>query len=403
MIIYVTFPLNGKILLSDKKQPGLRTRTRMSSLNICRKTDFLECHVAVFLWKMFLPVFLVFGVPGNILSVVVLSRKRMRNTTTSVYLRILAIVDTTVLLISVPRQMLYYYASIKVTNLSNFSCKFYPYLTPSCIALSWCLLPVITLDRFIHVRYPIWAKEHCTRKSAVVVFLVLTLTILAINFHRAAFYSIQEVGVSPNSTKVSVICGPTSEWYGQFRDKIWPVIFTSLFSVTPVACQLVCNVLLVRQLTVRSRQNKARKSLEAGHKREQRDLKSVTRMLLVVCVFFTLSSVPQCTQLISKRYLFDTDIPHDVAKELLFQCIVQILMYSNNSINFLLYTVSGRMFRRELWYMLQHARHPVLKWLGRSVHPMETTYDRELQEGTSKGKRIGQYSAETKTTEQRRY
>ena len=328
--------------------------------------------------------------------------KRMRSTTTSVYLRFLAIVDTVVLVISVPRQMLYYYADIKVTNLSIFSCKFYSFLNPSCIALSWCLLPVITLDRFIHVRYPLWAKEHCNKRAATVIFLVLALALLTVNFHKLASVSIKEVGANSNSTKVNFKCKATSEWYEHFDYKIWTVVFTSLFSVTPTICQIVCNVLLVRELIIRSHQNKGRKSKEGGAQKERRDLKSVTMMLLVVCIFFVLSSVPKCTYLISKSYLFDTKVPHSVAKGLLVKCIVQILMYSNNCINFLLYTVSGRLFRREVCTMLQHARHPVLKWLGRSVHPMETTCDQELQ-GTSRGRSIGRCSTETKTTEQMRY
>ena len=155
--------------------------TRMSSHLICEESDFLECHAAVLLWKMFLPVFFLVGVPGNILSIVVLSRKRMRDSTTSVYLRLLA---TIVLLIAVPREILYYYAFIMVVRLSSFTCKFYAFLHPGFIAISWCLLPVITLDRFIHVKYPVWAKEHCSKKSAVIIFLVLAATVLAINCHK---------------------------------------------------------------------------------------------------------------------------------------------------------------------------------------------------------------------------
>ena len=376
------------VLLSDK----IRTTTyRMGLQLICRTANFPECHVAVLLWKIFLPVFFLIGVPGNILSLVVLSRKRMRNSTTSVYLRLLAIVDTTVLLIGVPRNILYYYESINVTNLSNFTCKFYLYLNPSFVAISWCLLPIITLDRFIHVRYPIWAKEHCSRKKSVIIFAVMVVTVLAISSPRAAFYSTREVKVSQNLTKV--LCAPTSTWLTHF--KAFPTIFSLLFSVTPVFFQLVCNVLLVKQLTDRSRQKKARQILEAGQKKEQQDLRCITRMLLVVCVFFILSSVPQCTLFVFRSYIFDSNKRHEVAKQQLVQTIVQILVYSSNSINFLLYTVSGRMFRKELCTTFLHAKRPVLKWLGRSVHPMETSYELD---GTTKGKTTGECSLETKTT-----
>ena len=201
----------------------------MSTHLICRKSDYIECHVAVMLWKVFLPVFLLVGIPGNIMSLVVLSRKRMRGSTTSVYLRVLAVIDTVVLLIAVPRKIMYFYAFIDVTKISSFTCKFYTFLHPSTIAISCCLLPVITVDRFIHVRYPIWAKEHCSKRSAVVIFLVLSPAVLAINCHRLnsmTFKKKVQVGkdqekgenAMPKNTKVKYLCAASNEWYAKFKN-----------------------------------------------------------------------------------------------------------------------------------------------------------------------------------------
>ena len=190
-----------KYLSRDARKPvfgvsdQVRHKPACTTQLICRKSDFIECHMAVMLWKVFLPVFLLIGIPGNTISLVVLSRKRMRGSTTSVYLRVLAVIDTVVLFIAIPRKIMYFYAFIDVTKISSFTCKFYTFLHPSTIAISWCLLPVITVDRFIHVRYPIWDKEHCSKRSAVVIFLVLSAAVLAINCHRLIFNDIQEVGL----------------------------------------------------------------------------------------------------------------------------------------------------------------------------------------------------------------
>ena len=204
----------------------------MSTQLICRKSDYIECHVAVMLWKVFLPVFLLVGIPwNNIMSLVVLSRKRMRGCTTSVYLRVLAVIDTVVLLIAVPRKIMYFYAFIDVTKISSFTCKIYTFLHPSTIAISWCILQVITVDRFIHVRYPIWAKEHCSKISAVVIFIVLSAAVLAINCHRLIFNDIQEVGMPKNSTKEKYTCAASNEWYAQFKNETWTLIYALSFSV----------------------------------------------------------------------------------------------------------------------------------------------------------------------------
>ena len=59
--------------------------------------DRLSAHVAVVLIKYFFPIILVTGTVGNILSVVVLQRKAMRTSCSSVYLIVLAVTDGLVL------------------------------------------------------------------------------------------------------------------------------------------------------------------------------------------------------------------------------------------------------------------------------------------------------------------
>ena len=186
--------------------------------------------------------------------------------------------------------------------------------------------------------------------------------------------------VAPSSAKsrnatvpLKLKCSPISEWYDRFYWKIWPIIILSVHCLMPVTFQIACNVILIRNLARRSRQNRNRKALNARHEGEQRDLISVTKMLIVVCVFFVVSSVPMCIRLILMSHIFDMSFQHDVAKRLLLQCIVQLCMYSNNSINFLLYTLSGRVFRNELRSMLEHARRPILRWFNKRLYPTETT------------------------------
>ena len=164
--------------------------------DICRKSDFFECHLSVTLWKIFAPLFVIIGVPGNIVSLVVLSRRPMRQTTTSVYFRLLAIIDTAVLLITIPRKITFYYSSLRLRSLNIFTCKFYSFLTPALTTLSWSFLPVITIDRYIQVRHPIWAKTHSTRRSALIVFAAMTLTVFSLNFHTVLFLTVPHTEVS---------------------------------------------------------------------------------------------------------------------------------------------------------------------------------------------------------------
>ena len=194
---------------------------RMS--DICRKLDFAECYITVVLWKIIAPMLLVVGVAGNFLSIAVLSRKRMRHTATSVYLRLLAIVDSLVLLVNLPRQVIYWYTSVSVRDINTVTCKMVRFLAPSFITMSWWLLPIISIDRLILVRYPIWAKTNCSKKLAKVVFTILVLATMATHFHSILFMDIasKDFTVQGNITNKTVqvfgLCGPVSDWYREFQ------------------------------------------------------------------------------------------------------------------------------------------------------------------------------------------
>ena len=339
----------------------------------CQRLDFIECHVAGTLWKIVSPLLLVVGVIGNIVSIAVLSRQRMRHTTTSVYLRLLAVFDTVVLLVVLPRKLIYFHSSVEIKNLNVFACKFVSFLIPSSATLSWCLLSIITIDRLILIRYPVWAKKHCTRKSALVVSAILVSVIVAVNFHSILFQTLRwkEVISTANTTvRVNARCIPISNRYSVFREKAWPLIILVVFSITPIILQIVCNVLLARELVIRSQKRQASRSLQDGNDKHERELRSVTRMLTVVSVFFVISSVPQCIQLTLQPYIFKPRIGHNIAKSLLLKAVIQLLMYSNNAFNFLLYTLSGNIFRKELWRLCDEVKHKMLQRIGRNViHP----------------------------------
>ena len=342
----------------------------MSSL--CQRSDFIECHVAGTLWKIFAPLLLVVGVIGNVVSIAVLSRQRMRHTTTSVYLRLLAVFDTVVLLVFLPRKLVYFHSSVDIKDLSVFACKFVSFLTPTSTTVSWCLLTVLTIERLILIRYPVWTKKHCTRKSALIVSAILVSVIVAVNFHSILFQNLRwkEVISTANTTvRVNGKCVPIPNWYSVFRKKVLPLIVLVVFSMAPIILQIVCNVLLARELVIRSRKRQAR-SLQDSSDKHERDLRSVTRMLVVISLFFVISSVPQCIQLSLQPYIFKPRIGPNIAKDLLMKAVIQLLMYSNNAFNFLLYTLSGKVFRKELWCLCEEVKRKMLQRLGRNViHP----------------------------------
>lgn len=347
----------------------------------CLSGEVIECKIAIILWKIFSPIFLIVGISGNLLSIAVLSRQRMRFTTTSVYLRLLAVVDTFVLLVAVLRHVLYYYAGINIRAQTTVGCKLHSWISPSVSALSFWLLPVITVDRLLMVKYPIWAKAHCTRRSSFIIFLVMFITLLLINLHFLLFQERMEMlhGNSSNITSDQVIddlqsvkCAPGTAESQNFYNKIWPIAVFLLYSIMPIGFLITCNVVLVKEVTKRTAKNRARRSFDPRKVREQKDLRSLTIMLVSVCVFFVIISVPACVHLILESYVYSE---FDAAKRLLSWTVVTLLLFSNNTVNFILYCFTGKVFRKELVSMLKDVKSliqkRVNKLLNKRVHPTE--------------------------------
>lgn len=127
------------------------------STDPCEHTDFFQCHLAVLLWKLFAPMLLVIGVTGNVISLAVWSRKRMCITTTSLYFRILEVVDSLVLVIAVLRELIFYSTNIDIQVMDDFSCRIHSWLAFSVTALSAWILSALAIDRLIYVKFPVWA------------------------------------------------------------------------------------------------------------------------------------------------------------------------------------------------------------------------------------------------------
>ena len=347
----------------------------MSGLHPCQRLDFPECHLSVLLYQVFTPPFIAIGLLGNIMSIIVLSRKRMCSSTTSVYLRLLAVMDTFVLIIPVLQRAILYHTFVDIAALTNFSCKIHRWLASSAQGSTCWLLPAIAVDRLISVKYPVWAKSHCTRRMAATIGIVIVVVVVSINSHFILLGR-KEVRVFSNRTNssflVSVKCDPSTEEYKLFRDKVWSFMLLVLYNILPVLCLVTCSILLYRELSKRSRLKQDRKTNIDARKHEKQEFRSVTKMLISICVFYVIIYTPLITFLIIKPYVFNPRIRHDIAKRLLVSTITQLILYSNNIVNFILYSITGSVFRKELLQILRQMKKYFMRLINRRVHPEDT-------------------------------
>ena len=319
------------------------------------------------------PIFILIGLSGNVMSVVVFSRKRLHNTTTSVYLRFLAVLDSLVLLTALLREMVLYYTYIDVRKLSDFSCRFHIYISSTARLLAIWLPCVIAIDRLILIKHPIWAKNKCTKKQSFLTAMALTIALFVLNSHMCVFFKRSEITAFSKETNTSVIvgykCSYASDDYKQFHVKTRSMITLVLFSIAPIICLVFSSIILLREVSLRHRKKQVRRA-NANHK-EHTGSASVMKMLIAICVFFVVLYVPALVYQLISPYIFDRTVKADVAKRMAFTSILSFLYYSNSSFNFLLYCVSGKLFRKELIDIYREVKMAILKKMNREVEPLE--------------------------------
>ena len=86
-------------------------------------TTIPEFQASELIWKLVPPILIIFGSIGNTLSIVVLTRKSMRNSTTTLYLTFLAFSDILVLYTGLLRQWIFYVFEYDIRIVSEVGCK----------------------------------------------------------------------------------------------------------------------------------------------------------------------------------------------------------------------------------------------------------------------------------------
>ena len=287
------------------------------------------------LWLYVPPIILIIGTIGNILSFIILTRKRMTGSTYS-YLAVLAIADTIYLYSGLFKQWIRTLTGYDVLQVSNWSCKGITMLMYTASHYSVWLIIAVTMERYIAVRWPLKAKTMCTKRRAIIVIISLLVGIIGINSHIA--WTFQVLPTANNST----LCSG--------ERVIWPWVDACLYSFLPLLVISTLNGLIIQKVVAARKDRK--KMSGQGQDRRQTQVDGgvkLTIMLLAISFTFLVTTVPINILLIALNVYLPKDLPiPEYAKYTLLQTVVALLMYTNHSINFFLYCVTGQKFREHL-------------------------------------------------------
>lgn len=125
-----------------------------------------------FLAHYYTPTLVLFGSIGNILSVIVFFKTKLRKLSSSYYLAALGISDTCFLIGAFASWL--NYVNINIYN-RNYYCQFFTYISGLCSFLSVWFVVAFTVERYIAVLYPLKRQTMCTVKRACTVLIGLII------------------------------------------------------------------------------------------------------------------------------------------------------------------------------------------------------------------------------------
>lgn len=332
----------------------------------------------------FVPCLAVVGIIGNLLSFMVFMATYLKHMSSSVFLAGLAISDCVFLFV-----VLISWAN----NVGNHIyhqhgwCHLFVYLGYVSSFLSVWYVVCFTIERHIAVCFPLKRHNWCTTKRARII--VITIAVFALLAYTFALWT-SEV----NSYYKRPFCSVKSKYY-----QVVATINnadTLITLILPTVIIILCNIRIVWALArffirswhepMNTRSSVRMLSLakdsptpstvsiasahsvhnKRGSRMSMRYIQSssysglqmkVTKMLLIISTAFLICNTPShaIRVYVFFKSLTDPDyVPSH--KFVLVQKTVQFVYYSNFSINFLLYNISGQAFRKAMFCLIKKTK-----------------------------------------------
>lgn len=290
--------------------------------------------------RLLYPLIMCVGVIGNGITIVILTRRRMRSSTNH-YLTALAFSD------------LFYLIFVFTLNLDHYgsmhSYAYYSYwryalmLTDACSNTSVWLTVTFTIERYVAVCHPIRGKVFCTRSRAKkviwMVFCLCFLVVLPTPFE----WTVVEETKGDNTTRFKAEPSDlgNDETFRQVYYRFTSVVFIFL----PLFLLAVFNSFLIR--SVHQSKTQRRRMTMRGHRNDHAHQENrITIMLIAVVIMFLLCQLPTASILVytSIHTLDHNSNAQAVVLGLgnIFNCLVAI----NAACNFILYCAFSDKYRR---------------------------------------------------------
>ena len=235
---------------------------------------------------------------GNGLTIFILLRSKLRETTTMRYLTAVAIADLCSLY-SWNLNLFYKHLIDPYQNdledHSMVSCRFISFVGFVSLQLSSWYLTLVSIDRCMNIHFLFWHRGFGRADRSTYIIIPTTIIILTLNFHLLFLNGYYKSDCIPIGKRTCFVCYRRLEDSHYIFPK-WEAVHVIVYNLIPLSIMLISTYFILRRsvhvntihrnMSVDSRQNSVKPSIR------QRKQRQLTRTLLSVVFLFVILTTP---------------------------------------------------------------------------------------------------------------
>ena len=303
-----------------------------------KASSYPQFKIGVAVHDYYFPFIVIIGVIGNILNCLVMVMPHNRRISTCVYMACLSISDN----------MLLIYQGYSVWMLPTF--KLHPFVSTHCLwnkytgfglsMIGSLIIVAMTFAKFFAIRFPHKSASFNTPRRAVIVIVLFSAL-----FNLPHFY----ITLLKDGTCIPYARQDILTQIFMFVSFIFNAV--GIFGALMIMNGFIISAVFDRKKLLRNMGNGEEPSTSEA-KRQRSTERQITVMLLLVSFLYLILIGPGFIHFLSWLIVPPHRDSETYANFVLSYNVCQKLFFTNNSINFFLYCISGRKFRADLLDLL---------------------------------------------------
>ncbi|KAH3701758.1 probable G-protein coupled receptor 139 [Dreissena polymorpha] len=316
--------------LHDRTPPVYESSKSCYQNESCHQYEPFYLRARFITGLVFYPIICVFGITGNIMSIIVMSQRQMRSSTNT-YLLALAISDLIKLLCDFLYFMVVLLFQIDTPTANKAYGFLYPYahyVFNASLCISAWLIVSVAVERYVYICHPTKVKFFCNiHKARIVsttVFVIMAMLAVPYAMRYRTEHRLNNV---TGTYQYEVVV--TELWKNQIFTDIYTWFQNLMRSIIPLVILIILNTCILNGLRrCRIFQRKPPKK----HK--------ITSMLVVVILVFLLCITPDTimSTVFGLGYLEENFLARGIRE------ITDLLLLINAAVNFVIYCIFNTIF-----------------------------------------------------------